>query len=137
MGALTLQNTSSGSKAIIDFTNGNSSSLVFSSLSGASGAFVNVLNWTGTVNTDNSATTNDRLLFASDPGLSTSDLANWQFFNDSGTAFATGAMEIAYGNLFEIVPVPEPSTWIAGALALAAVGYTQRRRFAYVLRRTS
>jgi len=28
-----------------------------------------------------------------------------------------------------MTPVPEPSTWVAGALALLAVGYTQRRRF--------
>ncbi len=26
-------------------------------------------------------------------------------------------------------PVPEPSTWVGGALALLAIGYTQRRRF--------
>jgi fibronectin-binding autotransporter adhesin len=28
-----------------------------------------------------------------------------------------------------VTAVPEPSTWIGGALALAALGYTQRRRF--------
>jgi fibronectin-binding autotransporter adhesin len=33
------------------------------------------------------------------------------------------------GNDFVLTAVPEPSTWAAGALALAAVGYTQRRRF--------
>jgi hypothetical protein len=27
------------------------------------------------------------------------------------------------------IAVPEPGTWIGGALALAALGYTQRRRF--------
>jgi hypothetical protein len=32
-------------------------------------------------------------------------------------------------------PVPEPSTWVGGALAFAAVAYTQRRRFAQMLRR--
>ncbi len=31
--------------------------------------------------------------------------------------------------------VPEPSTWVGGALALAFVAYTQRRRFAQMLRR--
>jgi autotransporter-associated beta strand protein len=29
-----------------------------------------------------------------------------------------------------LIAVPEPSTWIGGALAFAALGYTQRRRFA-------
>jgi autotransporter-associated beta strand protein len=39
------------------------------------------------------------------------------------------------GNDFVLTAVPEPSTWVAGALALAAVGYTQRRRFARALER--
>jgi autotransporter-associated beta strand protein len=33
------------------------------------------------------------------------------------------------------VAVPEPSTWVAGALMVAFVAYTQRRRFAQMLRR--
>ncbi|MEY2518606.1 MAG: fibronectin-binding autotransporter adhesin, partial [Verrucomicrobiota bacterium] len=28
----------------------------------------------------------------------------------------------------ELVPIPEPATWIGGALALGAIGFTQRRR---------
>lgn len=137
MGALTLQSTSSGSHAVINFTSGTGSSLVFSSLSGASGAFVDVLNWTGTARMDSGATTNDRLLFATDPGITQVQLANWQFFNDSGTPFATGAMEIAYGNMFEIVPVPEPSTWVAGGLACLALALTHRRRLSRLLARSS
>jgi fibronectin-binding autotransporter adhesin len=35
-----------------------------------------------------------------------------------------------------VVAVPEPGTWIAGALALGAVGWTQRRRFSRALKRT-
>jgi fibronectin-binding autotransporter adhesin len=35
-----------------------------------------------------------------------------------------------------VVAVPEPSTWIAGALALGAVVWTQRRRFSLALKRT-
>ena len=34
-----------------------------------------------------------------------------------------------------VTAVPEPSTWIGGALALAALAYTQRRRFARLLRK--
>jgi hypothetical protein len=136
MGALTLQSTSNSSYAVIDFGAGaNGSSLVFSSLAGGNGAYVNVLNWSGLAMTDNGTGTNDRLLFAADPGLSTAQLANWQFYNDSGSAFAMGAMIIGYGNQFELVPVPEPSTWLAGALVASAVTYSQRRRFARVLRR--
>jgi PEP-CTERM motif-containing protein len=41
------------------------------------------------------------------------------------------------GNInLSVVAVPEPSTWIAGGLALGAVGWTQRRRFSRALRRT-
>src|SRR5207244_3172036 len=96
LGALTLQTTSSGSHAMIDFTTGSGSSLVFDSLSGATGAFVDVMNWNGLAQTDNGATTNDRLLFATNPNLSTTDLANWQFYDNTGARYATGEMEIAY-----------------------------------------
>jgi autotransporter-associated beta strand protein len=34
------------------------------------------------------------------------------------------------GNNFVLTAVPEPSTWVAAALALAAVGWSQRKRFA-------
>jgi fibronectin-binding autotransporter adhesin len=34
-----------------------------------------------------------------------------------------------------VAAVPEPSTWMSGALALAFVGYTLRRRFARLLKR--
>jgi fibronectin-binding autotransporter adhesin len=133
MGALTLQNTTSLLHVTIDFGSTTAgSSLVFSSLAAASkGAFVDILNWGGTAWTDNGANTNDRLLFATDPGFSASDLANFAF-----SGYATGAVEITYGNLFEICPVPEPSTWFAGFLALAALGYQKRRRLSAVLRRT-
>jgi hypothetical protein len=33
--------------------------------------------------------------------------------------------------------VPEPSTWVAGALAVAFVAYTQRRRFTQLLRKAA
>jgi fibronectin-binding autotransporter adhesin len=146
MGALTLTSTSAGSHATIDFATGAlGSSLVFSSLSGGSGAYLDILNWTGALRTDSGATTNDRLLFASNPSLSETQLAHFQFFNDAGVAFATGATIISYGNEFELVPVPEPSTWIGGALTLGAIGFTQRRRlcsrrlseFARVLKRAA
>ncbi len=131
MGALTLQNTSSSSHITIDFGSTTAgSSLVFSSLSGGSkGAFVDILNWGGAAWTDNGATTNDRLLFASDPGFSASDLANFAF-----SGYATGAVEIAYGNLFEICPVPEPGTYVAGILTLGGLLWNQRRRLFVVLR---
>jgi hypothetical protein len=35
----------------------------------------------------------------------------------------------------EVVPVPEPSTWLGAALALGAIGFTQRRRLRDLLAR--
>jgi hypothetical protein len=74
--------------------------------------------WKGT------GTSNDRLLFATSPGLTNAQLANFAFFNDSHTPFAVGGTIIAYGNEFELVPVPEPSTWIGGALAVGVLGWS-------------
>ena len=65
-----------------------------------------------------------------------------------GATFMSGGdtFQISYfgngqggGNDIELTvtsaPVPEPSTWVGGALACAFLGYTQRRRFARMLRR--
>ena len=72
---------------------------------------------------------NDRLLSASDPGLSQTDLANFNFYSDGGsTLFAAGGTEFGYGNMFEIVAVPEPGTWFAAVLTLVAIGFSQRKR---------
>ena len=50
------------------------------------------------------------------------------------TAAAFAGYQYIYGatslELTPLTPVPEPATWLAGALALLAVGYTQRKRFA-------
>jgi len=128
LGALTLQSTTSLLHATIDFGSGaNGSSLVFSSLVGGNGAFLDIKNWTGTPFTDNSATGNDRLLFGIDPGLTAAQLANVRFFDDSGAFIGAGEI-IGYGNMFELVAVPEPSTWLAAALALGAIGFSQRKR---------
>lgn len=130
VGALTLAGASSSSRATIDFgTAGTGSALVFSSLSASSaGTYVSILNYTGVTRADSGAATNDRLLFANDPGFTLANLANWQFYNDANVAFATGGIEIVYNGYFEIVPVPEPATWLGGALLLGATGMTWRRR---------
>jgi fibronectin-binding autotransporter adhesin len=135
MGALTLQNTTSLSHAVFNFGVANTgSSLVFSGLTaGSKGAFVDILNWVGAANTDNSATGNDRLLFVGDPGFTATDLANFAF-----NGFATGAIEIPYGKagsttIFEIVPIPEPGTWLAGGLALIGLFAVSRRRLSRIM----
>lgn len=75
--------------------------------------------------------TNDRLIFASNQS---GNLSQFSFVNPDGLTGTFGAGQIDLGNgFFEITPVPEPSTWVAGSLALLAVGFTQRRRLAGLL----
>ena len=69
-------------------------------------------------------------------------LANGATFSSGGDTFQIfyDANGQGGGNDIELsvtaVPgVPEPSTWVAGALAFVALAYTQRRRFAQMLRR--
>ncbi len=132
MGALTLSNTSSSLRAMMDFLTGaNGSSLVFNSFAGGSGAFLDILNWTGSGSIDNGAPGNDRLLFASIGGFNAGDLSNVRFFDDTNALISAGGMFVQYGNLFELVPVPEPGTWAAGSLTLAAIAFSQRRRLRF------
>src|SRR5438067_1511123 len=124
MGALTLT-----SGATIDFTSANSSNLLFASLTYTAGNAVTIAHWTGTQFVDSGAATNDRLLFISSTGLTDAQLASFQFTDDAGNLIGSGATEIAFNGYFELVPVPEPSTWGAAALAFLVVGYMGRKRF--------
>jgi len=118
LGALTL--TASGSH--LDFGSGTFGVLSFVSFTPG----VNTLaidNWTGTANTVGSAAT-DRLIF--DTSQSAGNLTSFSF-----TGYQPGAMQFDLGNGFyevtPVTPVPEPATYFAGALALFALGYHQRR----------
>jgi autotransporter-associated beta strand protein len=141
MGALSLTGNSAafGDRIVINFatlSTDPSSALAFSSLIGGSGKFVDILNWTGQLGFDDGNSNNDRLLFASDPALSQTDLANFNFYSDGGsTLFAAGGTEFVYGNMFEIVAVPEPGTWVAAALSLLTIAYSQRRRVMRAVKR--
>jgi fibronectin-binding autotransporter adhesin len=99
MGALTLS-SSAGSHVVIDFATAFTdpgSALAFTNLVSGSGQFVDVYNWTGQLGFDDGSSNNDRLLFANDPGLTQSDLANWNFYGDGGSAlFAAGGTEFVY-----------------------------------------
>ena len=118
LGALTL--TASGSQ--IDFGSGTVGVLTFASF--APGSFtLTIANWTGTLGTEGDGTT-DRLIFGS------SQAANLSSFAFNG--YGPGAMQFDLGNgYYEITPVsavPEPSTYVAAALALATIAFQQMRR---------
>ena len=111
LGALNLLATTSGTRVIFDFANtATGSTLVFSSLTaGSSGAFVSVLNWTGTPGSDGGSPSNDRLLFQTNPGFTAAELANFQFSNDSGVDYVSGAVLINHNGYYELVPTaPQP-----------------------------
>ena len=109
MGALTL--TASGSQ--IDFGTGTVGILTFDSYNPATYS-VMIANWTGTPNLVGNGSA-DRLIFASDQST---NLGSFVF-----SGYGPGAVEFNLGNgYYEITPVPETSTWLAGALTLGVLG---------------
>lgn len=124
IGALTLTSTS-----VINLL--NTSVLHFADSSGAAWTASQILridNWSGSPTGGGT----EQLIFGStSTGLSTTQLGQIQFLDPAGFAAGTyGATILSTG---EVVPVPEPSTWIAGALALGAVAFTQRRSLTRLL----
>ncbi|MEY2480190.1 MAG: hypothetical protein QOI04_1117 [Verrucomicrobiota bacterium] len=114
LGALTLTANST-----IDMGTG-ASILNFGGTSTRTAGILTIDNWSG--NKDTGAGT-DQIIFANQ--LPQTFLDNINF-----TGFSPGAIELGTG---EIVPVPEPSTWIAAGLAFAALGYSQRKRLSRLL----
>jgi autotransporter-associated beta strand protein len=125
VGALTLNATGSH----LNFGTGTVGTLTFASFTPGTNT-LGINNWTGTAGTVGNGTT-DRLIFASDQS---SNLSSFSF-----TGYGSGATEFSLaGGYFEITPgspVPEPSTYVAGALTLAALVYHQRRRLGRFTRR--
>jgi len=115
LGALTL---TAGSN--IDFGTGTVGTLTFTSLN-ASTFTLTIDNWTGNYNTVGSGST-DRLIFDSDQ----SSNLNSFFF----TGYGAGGVEFNLGGgYWEVVAaVPEPTTYLGGALALGALAFHCFRR---------
>ena len=88
-------------------------------------ATLSIYNWSGTPVTGHGT---DQLYFGTDAtGLTATQLSQIAFYSDSGTTFL-GTAGYASGMDGEIVPVSEPATWFAAALAFGGLGFTQRRR---------
>ena len=130
IGALTLTATST-----IDFGTGSSSILEFGGLGAHTATTIlNIINWDGVVVVGGSG---DRLLFN---GLVADFIAKYDQNDvtfDGVTGYTTIQTSTGPDAFYEVVglaPIPEPSTWIGAALALGAMGVTQRKRFAKRLR---
>ena len=130
MGPLTLSANST-----IDFTSGTGSNLLFASLSYTPGDIVSIRNWSGTIVSDTGSASNDRLLFIAPPGFSDSQLQSFQFYNDSGVAFPTGATLIPFNGYSELVPIPEPGTIFGAVALLGLAACRERKRLAVLLAR--
>ena len=118
LGALTLTATST-----IDFAVGTTTSVVqFADLgTHTAGALLQIINWNGIPDAGGGT---ERLLFA---GTTTSFTSLYAQSDVSFNGLA-GYNAIQIGGYYEITAVPEPSTYIAGALALATIGFHQARR---------
>jgi type VI secretion system secreted protein VgrG len=120
IGALTLW-----SNSIIDL-GGGASILAFANSSAQTWTgTLSIYNWSGTALTGNGT---DQIYFGTDStGLTSTQLSQIAFYSDSGTTLL-GTAVYASGMDGEVVPVTEPSTWFAAALAFGGLGFTQRRR---------
>lgn len=118
LGALTLTGN-----ATLDMGAAGVGTLNFASFS--PGSFtLNVINYTSTVtnptgNISGTDGVDDRLIFATDQS---SNLGSFSFGGLSAQEIALG------GNYFEIVPVPEPATWLAGFLSFTMLACLRHRR---------
>jgi autotransporter-associated beta strand protein len=120
LGSLTLNSTST-----IDFAVGTFSSVIeFNSVGAHTSGVLQITNWNGIAFTGNGS---ERLLFN---GVFADFVAAYPNQNDVTFNGTPGYVPIQFGDYYEITAIPEPSTWIGAALTLAAIGYTQRRRFA-------
>jgi type VI secretion system secreted protein VgrG len=122
IGAVTLLSSS-----IIDMGNGASVLAFANSSAQVWTGTLTILNWSGSSLTGGGT---DQLFFGTDSsGLTDTQLAQIAFYSDAGDTFLGTGRFIGDGG--EVV-VPEPSTWLAGALVLGFIGFTQRRRLTSV-----
>lgn len=124
IGPLTLQGTST-----LDLATGSSIIAFSNSSTKTWTGTLNIYNWSGTALLGNGT---DQVYFGTDAtGLTVAQLNSINFYSDNGTTFlGTGifAPDLDGEIIPTLVPVPEASTWIGAALALGAIGWTQRKR---------
>jgi hypothetical protein len=118
LGALSLQSNST-----FDFGTNGVGTFVFGTFTSNTNT-LNILNWTSNASiaslTSGTDGVDDRLIFSGAP----TDIG-FITFNGSPATFIP--LDVGF---YEVVPapIPEPSTWIGAALALAAIGFMARGR---------
>ena len=102
---------------------------------------MSITNWNGVVtgNAGTGGSTTDLLRFGTANG-DLGFLSQIQFVDPNGVSGTYAAM-FASLNGGEVVPdltmpIPEPATWVTGALVLGLIGLTQRKRLPRLVRRT-
>lgn len=94
-----------------------------SATSWTSGKTLTIENWDGTLASGGGE---DQIFFGnSSSGLTSTQLSQIKFLNPAGQLGIFDAAILANG---EIVPVPEPSTYIIGGLLLLLIAYIERKR---------
>jgi hypothetical protein len=121
IGPLTLSSTST-----IDFGSSNNSILEFSGLgTHTSGAILQITNWDGTPGSGGSG---DRLLFVGlATNFATAYLPTEVSFNGVPGYFLV-QFDILSDPYYEVTAIPEPATWIGGALGLGAIAFSRQQR---------
>lgn len=125
IGALTLTLTST-----IDFGSSNTSILQFGGVgSQTEGQVLQIINWNGVAGVGGSG---DRLLFDGLAADFTSRYSQNEVSFNNTSGYSIVQYDVLSGNPYyeitQLTPVPEPSTWAAGALALASLAFARRRR---------
>ena len=117
------------SNSIIDLANGASVLRYGASNGNTWAGTLSIYNWSGNPVSGNGT---DQLYFGANTlGLTPAQLSQIRFYSDAGNTLLGSAI---WGTDFDgeivpnLVPVPEPSTWIAGALALVVVAATRLQR---------
>ena len=131
-GALTLQ---SGSNFQVNI-NGLTVGIDYSQLNVTGTAIVSGSNLLLTVTTTLSLTDTFNILVSSDAGTPTGAFAQGSLIVSGAYTFSIDYLAGDGNDIrLTVTEVPEPGTWFAGALAFAALGFTQRRRLARMLKR--
>lgn len=123
LGALTLS-----ANSVLDYML-SSGTLSFASFSPGSN-ILSIINYVGTGSPQGS----DQLIFNQNESTRLSD---FNFGFGAGVNVAQFDLGNGFWEVYSTQPIPEPGTWMAAALALGAIGYSQRRRLCVIRRACS